>query len=245
VTLKSGTNDLSGSLFTFGNTEATMERNPFTTLSPTNTTYVQAGFTLGGPIKRNKLFFFGDYVRTNDDSGRLTRAHVPEAAFRNGDFSSAPTTIYDPATGGAAGVGRTPFPNNQIPANRISPVARRLLDKIPMPNVPGAPVGAINYEKPYVREKRTNQFDVKITYQAAQNDNLSVRYSHQNARTHDPGTFGEAAYGAASRTTPDRVPIRRTTWPPTTTACGRRHWCRKFVSAAPLTTTSRLQMPMG
>jgi len=88
-------------------------------------------------------------------------------------------------------VGRTPFPNNQIPANRISPVARRLLDKIPMPNVAGAPVGTINYEKPYVREKRTNQFDIKMTYQAAQNDNLSVRYSHQNARTHDPGTFGE------------------------------------------------------
>ncbi len=102
---------------------------------------MQAGFTLGGPIKRNKLFFFGDYVRSNDDSGRITRAHVPEAAFRTGDFSSAPTIIYDPATGGAAGVGRTPFPNNQIPANRISPVALRLLDKIPMPNIPGAPVG--------------------------------------------------------------------------------------------------------
>ena len=91
VTLKSGTNDLSGSLFTFGNTEATMARNPFTSLPPTDTTYVQAGFTLGGPIKRNKLFFFGDYVRANDDSGRITRAHVPEAAFRTGDFSSAPT----------------------------------------------------------------------------------------------------------------------------------------------------------
>ena len=64
VTLKSGTNDLRGSLFTFGNTEATMARNPFTSLPPTDTTYVQAGFTLGGPIKRNKLFFFGDYVRT-------------------------------------------------------------------------------------------------------------------------------------------------------------------------------------
>src|SRR5688500_7445104 len=190
VTLKSGTNDLRGSLFTFGNTEATMARNPFTSLPPTDTTDMQAGFTLGGPIKRNKLFFFGDYVRSNDDSGRITRAHVPEAAFRAGDFSSAPTTIYDPATGGAAGVGRLPFPNNQIPANRISPVARRLLDKIPMPNIPGAPVGTINYEQPYVREKRTNQFDIEITYQAAQNDNLSFRYSHQNARTRDPGTFG-------------------------------------------------------
>ena len=190
VTLKSGTNDLSGSLFSFGNTEATVARNPFSSLPPTDSRYVQAGFTLGGPIKRNKLFFFGDYVRTNDDSGRLTRAHVPEAAFRNGDFSSAPTVIYDPATGSLNGNGRTPFLNNQIPANRISPVAHRLIDKIPMPNIPGAPVGAINYEKQYVRAKRTNQFDIKLTYQAATSDNLSVRYSHQNATTVDPGTFG-------------------------------------------------------
>jgi carboxypeptidase family protein len=190
VTLKSGTNDLSGSLFTFGNTEATMSRNPFTTLPPTDTTYVQAGFTLGGPIKRNKLFFFGDYVRTNDDSGRITQEHIPEAAFRTGDFSASPTIIYDPATGNSDGTGRTPFPNNQIPANRISPLAQRLLAKIPMPNIAGAPVGAKNYEKPYVREKRTNQFDVKLTYQLAASDNFSIRYSHQNATTLDPGTFG-------------------------------------------------------
>ena len=165
VTLKSGTNQFAGSLFTFGNTEATMARNPFSTLPVADSTYVQAGFTLGGPIKRNRLFFFGDYVRTNDDSGRLTQGHVPEPAFRNGDFSAAPTRIYDPATGNADGSGRTPFPNNQIPANRISPIARDLISKIPMPNIPGALLGGNNYESPYVREKRTNQFDIKLTYQ--------------------------------------------------------------------------------
>ena len=125
------------------------------------------GFTFGGPIKRNKLFFFGDFVRTNDDSGRLTQGHVPEPAFRNGDFSAAPTRIYDPATGNADGNGRTQFANNQIPAGRISSIARNLIDQIPMPNIPGAAVGAINYEQPYVREKRTNQGDVKVTYQVA------------------------------------------------------------------------------
>ena len=64
VTLKSGTNNLAGSLFSFGNTEATMSKNPFSLFPPTNTLYLQSGFTLGGPIRRNKLFFFGDYVRT-------------------------------------------------------------------------------------------------------------------------------------------------------------------------------------
>jgi hypothetical protein len=190
VTLKTGTNQLRGSIFSFGNTEATVARNPFTTLPPADAKYLQAGFTAGGPIKRNKLFFFGDYVRTNDDSGRLTRDNVPEAAFRNGDFSSAPTRIYDPATGDSAGNGRTQFPGNQIPADRISPIARALLNNVPLPNIPGAAPGAINYEKPYVREKRTNQGDLKITYQVAANDLVNVRYSRQNARTYDPATFG-------------------------------------------------------
>ena len=175
VTIKSGTNTFAGSAFAFGNTEATVSRNPFTTLPPADAKYMQAGFTFGGPIKRGKLFFFGDFVRTNDDSGRLTQGHVPEAAFRSGDFSAAPTRIYDPATGNADGSGRLQFANNQIPTNRISPIARRLIDAIPMPNIPGAAVGAINYEKAYVRERRTNQGDIKITYQVAQNDLVSVR----------------------------------------------------------------------
>ncbi|RPI56798.1 MAG: TonB-dependent receptor [Acidobacteria bacterium] len=190
VTIKSGTNQFGGSFFTFGNTEATVARNPFTSLAPADAKYLQTGFTFGGPIKRNKLFFFGDFVRTSDDSGRLTQGHVPEPAFRNGDFSAAPTRIYDPATGNVDGSGRTQFAGNQIPAGRISPIARRLIDQIPLPNIPGAAVGAINYEKPYVRERRTNQGDIKITYQLAANDLVSVRYSSQNATTYDPATFG-------------------------------------------------------
>src|SRR6202022_2758421 len=138
------------------------------------------GFTLGGPMMRNRLFFFGDYVRTNDDSGRLTQGHVPEPAFRTGDFSAASTIIYDPAPGNADGTGRTPFPNNQIPGYRLSPIAQRLIDHIPLPNIAGAPLGGTNFESPYVRVKRTNQYDVKLTYQMAANDHLSVRYSHQN-----------------------------------------------------------------
>jgi hypothetical protein len=191
VTLKSGTNQVKGTAFTFGNTEATVARNPFSAL-PTvpETTYLQSGFTLGGPIVRNKLFFFGDYVRTTDDSGRITRADLPEVSFRTGDFSAAPTIIYDPATGNADGTGRTPFPNNQIPDNRISPIAKRILANVPLPNLPGVPLGGTNYEIPYVREKRTNQYDLKVTTQLTPGNNLAVRYSYQNPKTYDPATFG-------------------------------------------------------
>ena len=191
VTLKSGTNEYKGSAFAFGNTEATVARNFFSTLpEPPDTTYLQGGFVLGGPIIRNKLFFFGDYMRTIDDAGRITRAALPEAQFRTGDFSGAPTTIYDPATGNSDGTGRIPFPGNRIPPERLSPIAQRILANVPLPNIPGVPLGTINYEQPYVREKRTNQFDVKLTTQMTQSDNLSVRYSYQNPTTYDPATFG-------------------------------------------------------
>ena len=58
-----------------------------------------------------------------------------------------------------------------------------------MPNVPGAPLGAINYEQPYVRSKTTNQFDIKMTYQAATSDNLAVRYSRQSSDSSRPRDF--------------------------------------------------------
>ena len=85
VTLKSGTNDFKGSVFYFGNTEATNASDYFSHLKPP-TKFSQAGFTLGGPIIRNKFFFFGDYQRTIDNLGYVVRATVPTMRMRNGDF---------------------------------------------------------------------------------------------------------------------------------------------------------------
>ncbi len=133
VVMKSGTNQFKGSVFGFANTEATQARNSFA--SPTSvkpdTKYQQFGATLGGPIIKDKLFFFTDYQHTVDNLGQLRRVVIPPSEWRNGDFSTANTIIYDPATGNPDGTGRTPFPNNLIPADRISPVARAILAQMP------------------------------------------------------------------------------------------------------------------
>src|SRR5205085_540206 len=97
----------------FGNNEKTSAPGYFSHSNPP-TKYLQSGFTLGGPIRRNRLFYFGDYQHTLDDAGRTQRATIPTAAFRNGDFSAAPTIIYNPFTGNADGTGRQPFPGNVI-----------------------------------------------------------------------------------------------------------------------------------
>jgi hypothetical protein len=195
VTLKSGTNQFTGSAFFFGNTEATNASDYFTHLkAPTK--FAQGGFTLGGPIVRNKFFFFGDYQRTIDNLGYVVRATIPTMAMRNGDFSAVSNAIYDPTTGAINGSGRTAFANNQIPQNRISPIARRLLAFIPEPNIAGAPLGQNNYQKAQVREKTTDAFDTKLNWSMSEKNQISGRLSFQRPVVFDPGLFGE--YGGAA-----------------------------------------------
>ena len=183
VTLKSGTNTLRGSAFWFGNTEATNALPASTYFSAVRTkppsTYNQFGFTIGGPIKKNKFFFFGDYQRTNDRLGTAYRFVVPTAEFRQGNFSAAPTKVYDPTTGDSAGNGRTQFTNNQIPSNRISAIAQALIAKIPMPNLPDVALGLANYQVNSVRDKNTDSFDTKLSYAVNAGNQISARFSYQ------------------------------------------------------------------
>jgi hypothetical protein len=194
VTLKSGTNELKGVAFFFGNGDSTLAKNYFSgTKAPTS--YKQFGVALGGPIIKNRLFFFADYQGTRDNLGQVNRHNIPPMAFRNGDFSGASTIIYDPATGNADGTGRQPFPGNIIPANRISPIAKSLIAFLPAPNV-NAALGQNNYEFLGVRKKSTEASDMKLTYQASNQDSLSYRFSFQRPVVFDPGTYG--TYGGPS-----------------------------------------------
>lgn len=189
VTLKSGTNDVRGSLFFFGNDERLMARDYFTG-NRAETDYRQYGLTLGGPLRRNKLFFFVDYQRTRDDLGRVNRHNIPPMEWRTGDLSGAPTRIYDPATGNADGTGRQVFPGNRIPADRISPIARNLLALLPEPNVPGAALGQTNYIVNTTRRRDTHGVNVKLNLQASERDALALRLSFQRPELEDPGSFG-------------------------------------------------------
>jgi hypothetical protein len=189
VTLRSGTNSFRGSVFYFGNTEKTNASDYFTHLkAPTK--FSQGGFTLGGPILRNKFFFFGDYQRTIDNLGYVVRATVPTMKMRNGDFSEVSSRIYDPLTGTITGTGRTPFANNQIPQDRISPIARELIAMIPEPNIANATLGQNNYQKAQTREKTTDSFDTKLNYTLSDKNQVSWRMSFQRPVVFDPSLYG-------------------------------------------------------
>ncbi|HET7695623.1 MAG TPA: carboxypeptidase regulatory-like domain-containing protein [Vicinamibacterales bacterium] len=189
VTIKSGTNQFKGSVFMFGNNEKTNAGDYFNhQKAPTK--FLNTGFTLGGPIVRNKLFFFGAYQRTIDNNGYIIRATVPTALMRQGNFSEFSNGIYDPLTGAINGAGRTAFEGNIIPANRISPIAQRLLAFIPMPNIPGAAVGQNNFTRAMVRERTTDGIDAKVNHTLNQRDQLSYRFNFMRPVVFDDGLYG-------------------------------------------------------
>lgn len=188
VLLKSGTNEFHGSAFAFNRVSALAAKAFLTTTKPL-TVYNYFGGTFGGPIIKNKTFFFGDYLRVTDHRGQTDRLTIPTPAFRSGDFSGMTTLIYDPTTGTAAGAGRTPFTGNRIPDARISPISKRILGLLPGPTLPGT---GINYEYNSTLVKDTDSFDVKVDHNQSDSDRFSVRYSFQRPTVFDPPSFGAA-----------------------------------------------------
>jgi hypothetical protein len=124
IVTKSGTNSLSGSGYDYIRREGTEASNYFGQKPGDRT---QAGFSAGGPLKKNRVFAFGGYEGLRSTQAKTLLASVPNAAFLTGNFSSLSTPIIDPTTG-------QPFPGNVIPANRFSTFARILTPTIPAPN---------------------------------------------------------------------------------------------------------------
>ena len=138
VQIKSGTNQIHGSLYEF-HANNHIKAKPF--FLPTNQgkpKYIdnQFGGSIGGPIQRNKLFFFGSWEGTYNRQLGASFTTVPTAAIRSGNMSGSPNPIYDPATGAADGSGRTPFPGNIIPTARQDAIALKVGAAYAQPNIP-------------------------------------------------------------------------------------------------------------
>jgi len=215
VTLKSGTNSFHGSAFEFIQNSAVNARSYFG--GPLgHLSYNYYGGSIGGPILKDKLFFFVDYLGTSDHERVGSTLEIPDSRYYtknaqgNIDLSAALVSgggqIYDPATGdGTAAHPRTPFPNNQIPFNRVNPVSLAILQGVNAEAAtngilnPNAPLSspANNYTTNLPFTKGTNSFDPKIDWSPNEKNHFSVRYSWQRVNTYQAPAFGSFFGGPA------------------------------------------------
>ncbi len=184
VVIKSGTNEVHGTLFEFFQNAYLNAQSFFATTRALSTKYNQPGGTLGFPIIKNKFFFFGDYQLTASSRPSVDRSSVPTLAERNGDFSAADNpgiaglhTIYDPNTTNVANQTRQPFPGNIIPASDFSSLGYNIMQLYPLPNVPN--LARNNYILEPTSTSSTSQGDGRGDYHISDVDSMFARFSEE------------------------------------------------------------------
>ena len=216
VTLKSGTNKFHGSAFEYIQNNAVNARPYFSTVPLGHLSYNNYGGSIGGPIFKDKLFFFGDYQGSSDHETVTGQFAIPDpryytanaqgfvdlSAMLSGTANSngfRTGQIFDPATGtGIAGSPRQPFVNNQIPANRINPISLDILKRV---NAAALQFGSLNtsaalgnpsnnYTTTLPFTKGTKSWDTKIDYTLNEKNHVSGRFSWQRVNTFQAPAFG-------------------------------------------------------
>ncbi|MFN0100829.1 MAG: TonB-dependent receptor domain-containing protein [Bryobacteraceae bacterium] len=204
VSIKSGTNEFHGSGHWYHTNSKVQARNFFfnSPQLPKNLLN-QFGGTIGGPIVKNKLFFFADWERTTRRRFASAFRTVPNASLRQGDFSATGTNIYDPSTGAANGAGRALFPNNRIPASRFDSASVIMSGLIPDPNQPVFPS---NYLATGTYIFNRDNADFKVNYNPTDKSSVFGRYSFSPSDIFDPPSLEKALGDALTGGQPGNAP---------------------------------------
>ena len=188
VITKAGTNAFHGAAFEYNTNSALRARN-FFYFGARIPKYIQNqfGYALGGPVRKNKLFFFTDYEGTRQRTNASSQNTVATAALRGGDFAGSGAAIYDPSTGNADGTGRALFPNSLIPANRIATASTKMIALLPDTNQAGF---ANNYFASGTVQFNRDNFDGKVNYNPNEKYAFFGRYSIFRFNLFDPPLLG-------------------------------------------------------
>ena len=184
VITRSGSNEFHGSAFEFFRNNAVDARQFFDADIPPYQQN-QFGAALGGPIRRNKTFFFVDYqgLRVHESSTAILSE--PTAAMRSGDFSGYPSTIYDPGSYNPVTGTRQAFRGNVIRPDLINPVASNILQLFPLPNLPGV---QNNLRINNLAVQAQDQYDVRVDHSISAHDNMFGRVTYGQADIDFPKT---------------------------------------------------------
>ncbi len=194
ATIKSGTNNIHGAVYEFLRNEALDANNFFlnTTGDPKpRRARNQFGGAVGGPLIKNKTFWFGDYEGLRDREGIPRTRLVPTAAQKAGLFSTA---VVDPFAAGRPAFGQNAAGQWVIPQSRWDPVGAKIVALIPDPNavINGLPV----FISSPITKTRQDQFDARVDHQFAANLTLFGRYSFVDTNTFRPGPLPGLAEGS-------------------------------------------------
>jgi len=187
VTTKSGSNRFGGTVYGFLRNEGFDAKNYFAekaNLDKAKNDQKQFGGNIGGPLVRNRAFFFADFEGTRVQQGVLRASTVMTDAQRSGVFTSA---IKDPLTG-------VNFANNTIPNNRIDPVAAAILGLLPSPNASGSTNYVIQLNVQDEGERYLGRVDLK----AGTNDSLFARFIYTDRLRFVPGFLGGVLDGTST-----------------------------------------------
>ena len=196
TTLKNGTNQFHGVIFEFLRNDAFDANNYITKLAglpraPFHQN--QFGGALGGPVLKNKLFFFADYQGTRQTTRAASQIYnLPPVAFRTGDFSGTSVKVFDPSTRRALPNGQvvaTQFPGNKIPVSRINPTAAAIVGLIPAPNFGAATDLSRNWVYQAPQFNNTDQGDVRVDYTISKKNTLYGSFSKSNNNLPAVGVF--------------------------------------------------------
>jgi hypothetical protein len=193
--IKSGTNTIHGAAYEFLQNSALDARAHFNP-SVGHLAYNYFGGNVGGAVKKSKLFYFANYLRTEDHEANTNLITIPSVPFTRGDLSGDPGhQVYDPTTGAqdGTGLGRSPFPGNIIPPSRINPVSSKIFSYLPATNQSFNPLNQTNdYFALLPSRKTNNQVDSKMDWVISDKDRLSGRFSFARPVIFQAPIFGDA-----------------------------------------------------
>src|SRR5579884_957796 len=181
ATIRSGGNEFHGEVWEFFRNTVLNAQGFFKPVTGTKLPFNQNQFggALGGPIKRDKMFFFADYEGFRRVSHPIQFATLPTTAMANGDFSSFNVPIANPITG-------TSYPNGIIPKSAFTPLASAVLAALPAPNLPG---NSNNYESAPADTFYNDKGDFRFDYFLSQKLTLFARYSQSDTRIFNPDSI--------------------------------------------------------
>lgn len=204
MTTRSGTNQFHGSAYEFFRNDALDARNFFSANKPV-LRYNQFGASFGGPIRRDRTFFFANYEGIRNNRQNTIIASVPTAAERSGDFSTLSTIIRDPQT-------NVPFPNNIIPATRLDPVGASIAALYPDPNVAGARSRNNNFRANQPITNPTDTGVLRVDHSFSDSDRIYGRFLANASNTFNAPVYPVAGVDPYHSSTEGSYYSLATTW---------------------------------